>query len=96
MHIHTTWKLTSLVGLEDIRNPNTIMPSTVKQWVTAQDGLDKLRMAEADMPTPGDKEVLVEIHAVSLNYRDTEGWKTFLLGFPFDRVINWIFDIARI
>lgn len=50
------------------------MPTTIKQWVTAQDGLDNLRMTEADMPVPGDKEVLVEIHAVSLNYRDTEGW----------------------
>ncbi|KAJ9316870.1 hypothetical protein DTO271D3_3003 [Paecilomyces variotii] len=48
------------------------MPTTIKQWVTAQDGLDNLRMTEADMPVPGDKEVLVEIHAVSLNYRDTE------------------------
>ncbi|KAJ9389160.1 hypothetical protein DTO063F5_2320 [Paecilomyces variotii] len=48
------------------------MSTTIKQWVTAQDGLDNLRMTEADMPAPGDKEVLVEIHAVSLNYRDTE------------------------
>ncbi|GAD99161.1 alcohol dehydrogenase, zinc-containing, putative [Paecilomyces variotii No. 5] len=48
------------------------MSTTVKQWVTAQDGLDNLQMTQADMPTPGDTEVLVEIRAVSLNYRDTE------------------------
>lgn len=45
----------------------------IKQWVTGQDGLDKLRMEEAERPTPGEDEVLVEIHSVSLNYRDTEG-----------------------
>jgi NADPH:quinone reductase-like Zn-dependent oxidoreductase len=45
----------------------------IKQWVTGQDGLDKLRMEETERPTPGQDEVLVEIHSVSLNYRDTEG-----------------------
>jgi NADPH:quinone reductase-like Zn-dependent oxidoreductase len=45
----------------------------IKQWVTGQDGLDKLRMEETERPTPGEDEVLVEIHSVSLNYRDTEG-----------------------
>lgn len=49
------------------------MSSTIKQWVTTQDGLDNLKITEAEMPVPGEKEVLVEIHAVSLNYRDTEG-----------------------
>lgn len=48
-------------------------PQKIKQWLTGQDGLDKLRMAEADCPAPGEDEVLVEIHSVSLNYRDTEG-----------------------
>ncbi|EOA91622.1 hypothetical protein ACJQWK_03694 [Exserohilum turcicum] len=47
-------------------------PQKIKQWLTGQDGLDKLRMAEADCPAPGEDEVLVEIHSVSLNYRDTE------------------------
>lgn len=45
----------------------------IKQWVTGQDGLGKLRMEETERPTPGQDEVLVEIHSVSLNYRDTEG-----------------------
>lgn len=44
----------------------------IKQWVTGQDGLGKLRMEETERPTPGQDEVLVEIHSVSLNYRDTE------------------------
>jgi NADPH:quinone reductase-like Zn-dependent oxidoreductase len=48
-------------------------PQKIKQWLTGQDGLDKLRLDETECPTPGQDEVLVEIHAVSLNYRDTEG-----------------------
>jgi NADPH:quinone reductase-like Zn-dependent oxidoreductase len=52
-------------------------PQKIKQWVTGQDGLDKLRMEEVDLPTPGEDEVLVEIHTVSLNYRDTEGMSWF-------------------
>ncbi|KAJ3563535.1 hypothetical protein NPX13_g8161 [Xylaria arbuscula] len=46
----------------------------MKQWVTNQDGLDKLRLIEVTEPTElKEGEVLVEIHSVSLNYRDTEG-----------------------
>jgi NADPH:quinone reductase-like Zn-dependent oxidoreductase len=48
-------------------------PQRIKQWLTGQDGLDKLRMEETDYPKPGEDEVLVEVHSVSLNYRDTEG-----------------------
>lgn len=36
------------------------------------DGISKLKLEEADVPTPRDGEVLVKIHAVSLNYRDIE------------------------
>ncbi|OAQ99076.1 hypothetical protein LLEC1_06405, partial [Akanthomyces lecanii] len=43
-----------------------------KQWTTAMNGVDKLKLAEADLPTPNDGEVLVKIHAVSINYRDIE------------------------
>ncbi|PGH26663.1 hypothetical protein AJ80_01609 [Polytolypa hystricis UAMH7299] len=46
--------------------------STVRQWTTAFDGFDGLRLSEAPMPAPGPGEVLVEIYAVSLNYRDGE------------------------
>lgn len=48
-------------------------PNKMKQWTTALDGLDKLELGEVDMPTVRDGEVLVKIHAVSMNYRDTEG-----------------------
>ena len=48
-------------------------PQRIKQWLTGQDGLDNLRLDETDCPTPGQDEVLVEVQAVSLNYRDTEG-----------------------
>jgi NADPH:quinone reductase-like Zn-dependent oxidoreductase len=48
-------------------------PTQTKQWLTNQDGLDKLYQAlQASIPQPGHKEVLVKIHTVSLNYRDTE------------------------
>lgn len=56
------------------KKPNRNMaPQKIKQWKSGQDGLDKLYMEETDIPTPGEDEVLVEIHSVSLNYRDTEG-----------------------
>ncbi|TKA30222.1 hypothetical protein B0A54_15416 [Friedmanniomyces endolithicus] len=45
---------------------------TMKQWVTAQNGLDNLTLTTGPKPTPGDGEVLVKINTVSLNYRDTE------------------------
>lgn len=46
---------------------------TIQQWVTPLEGLDSLRQTEAPMVSPGAGEVLVKIHAVSLNYRDVEG-----------------------
>jgi NADPH:quinone reductase-like Zn-dependent oxidoreductase len=45
----------------------------VQQWITPLKGLDSLSRTESPMPTPGPSEVLVEIRAVSLNYRDVEG-----------------------
>ena len=45
----------------------------IQQWKTLQDGLDNVFMTTTPMPKPGRDEVLVEIHAVSLNYRDPEG-----------------------
>jgi NADPH:quinone reductase-like Zn-dependent oxidoreductase len=49
------------------------MTASIKQWKSNLKGIDSLHQAEAPMPAPGQGEVLVEIHAVSLNYRDTEG-----------------------
>ena len=51
-----------------------------QQWHTLEDGFDNLTRGTAPIPTPGQDEVLVEIKAVSLNYRDTEG--TFLSFVP--------------
>ncbi|KXG54469.1 Polyketide synthase, enoylreductase [Penicillium griseofulvum] len=44
----------------------------VKQWITPLKGIDSLSQTEVPMPAPGPNEVLVEIRAVSLNYRDVE------------------------
>jgi NADPH:quinone reductase-like Zn-dependent oxidoreductase len=46
---------------------------SIQQWVTPLEGLDSLRQTDAPMASPGHGEVLVEVHAVSLNYRDVEG-----------------------
>lgn len=46
--------------------------TTIKQWETAQDGLDNLKQTTAPLPSPGPGEVLVKISAISINYRDTE------------------------
>jgi NADPH:quinone reductase-like Zn-dependent oxidoreductase len=48
------------------------LPSETKQWVSTQDGLDNLNLTTASLPIPGPNEVLVKIHAISINYRDTE------------------------
>lgn len=51
----------------------------MKSWITNQDGFDNLREIQDSVPQPGEKEVLVKISAVSLNYRDTEG-KDFIVS----------------
>ncbi|KAF2708846.1 alcohol dehydrogenase [Pleomassaria siparia CBS 279.74] len=47
-------------------------PTTAKQWtIEGKTGFDSLKLNEkAPVPQMGDKDVLVKIHAVSLNYRD--------------------------
>ncbi|KAJ5542717.1 Polyketide synthase enoylreductase [Penicillium sp. DV-2018c] len=45
---------------------------SVKQWITPLKGIDSLSQTEVPIPAPGPNEVLVEIRAVSLNYRDVE------------------------
>ncbi|PYI07338.1 NAD(P)-binding protein [Aspergillus sclerotiicarbonarius CBS 121057] len=45
---------------------------SIQQWTTDLTGLSSLVQSTAPLPTPGDNEVLVEIRAVSLNYRDVE------------------------
>ena len=46
---------------------------SIQQWTTDLTGLSSLSQSTAPLPIPGDNEVLVEIRAVSLNYRDIEG-----------------------
>ncbi|GES57024.1 alcohol dehydrogenase [Aspergillus terreus] len=48
------------------------MSASIKQWSSNLSGLDGLKLSEAPMPVPDKGEVLVEIQAVSLNYRDYE------------------------
>ncbi|KAF2739002.1 hypothetical protein EJ04DRAFT_583419 [Polyplosphaeria fusca] len=47
-------------------------PTTTKQWtIEGKSGFDSLKLDEkAPIPQLGDKDVLVKIHAASLNYRD--------------------------
>ena len=47
-------------------------PSTMKQWVvqSKDKGFDGLVFKDAPVPKVGDNEVLVKLHAASLNYRD--------------------------
>lgn len=47
-------------------------PSTQKQW-SVQDlkhDFDGLKYSDAAVPKVGDNDVLVKLHAASLNYRD--------------------------
>lgn len=47
-------------------------PSTMKQWVVENkdNGFDGLAFKDAAVPKVGENEVLVKLHAASLNYRD--------------------------
>lgn len=49
------------------------MASSMQQYVSHFDGPDGLKKEAKPMQSPGTKEVLVQINAVSLNYRDVEG-----------------------
>jgi NADPH:quinone reductase-like Zn-dependent oxidoreductase len=42
----------------------------MKQFEIAEFGIDRLRLAEAEIPRPGPGQVLVRIRAASLNFRD--------------------------
>lgn len=46
------------------------MRTTMKRWQTGDAGRQSLHLAEELIPVPGPREVLVEVKAVSLNYRD--------------------------
>ncbi len=42
----------------------------MKAWRIAAFGIEKLELADLPVPKPGPGEVLIKVHAVSLNYRD--------------------------
>ncbi|OIW25242.1 NAD(P)-binding protein [Coniochaeta ligniaria NRRL 30616] len=48
------------------------VPSSIKQWVVAdnKNELNGLQLQDALTPSVGDNDVLIKIHAASLNYRD--------------------------
>ncbi|TWC76459.1 NADPH:quinone reductase-like Zn-dependent oxidoreductase [Rhizobium sp. SJZ105] len=46
------------------------MSETMKRWQLPSFGLKNLELAEAPVPTPASREVLIRVAAVSLNYRD--------------------------
>jgi NADPH:quinone reductase-like Zn-dependent oxidoreductase len=47
-------------------------PTSIKQWVVTDNehGFDGLKLQDAPLPKVGDNDVLIKIHAASLNYRD--------------------------
>lgn len=47
-------------------------PTSVKQWVVADNKheFNGLKLQDAPIPKVGDNDVLIKIHAASLNYRD--------------------------
>jgi NADPH:quinone reductase-like Zn-dependent oxidoreductase len=54
---------------------------TMTAWTTAGDGIDQLEATPCPVPVPGPTEILVQVTAWSLNYRDllvingVEGWR---------------------
>jgi len=42
----------------------------MRQWQISSFGIDALQLVERDSPRPGPGQVLVRVHAISLNYRD--------------------------
>ncbi|OJJ82460.1 zinc-dependent alcohol dehydrogenase family protein [Aspergillus glaucus CBS 516.65] len=48
------------------------MSPSIQQYISHFDGLDGLKKVDAPLPSPTQGEVLVQIKAVSLNYRDME------------------------
>ncbi|WP_397453630.1 NAD(P)-dependent alcohol dehydrogenase [Pseudomonas sp. NA-150] len=60
--------------------------TTMHRWEIPSYGVEKLALQSAPIPTPKVGEILVEVHAVSLNYRDlvvAENGMTANIKFPF-------------
>jgi NADPH:quinone reductase-like Zn-dependent oxidoreductase len=62
------------------------MTERMQRWELPELGLDKLKLQTVEKPRPASGEILVEVEAVSLNYRDAEVAETGMgvpLRFPF-------------
>jgi NADPH:quinone reductase-like Zn-dependent oxidoreductase len=62
------------------------MSKTMKRWTMDTIGRDHLAMTSAPIPEPAPGEILVEVAAVALNYRDKLVIETGMglpLAFPF-------------
>lgn len=46
------------------------MKPTMKRWTLNETGRQNLKLSETEIPRPGPNEVLVQVNAVSLNFRD--------------------------
>lgn len=46
------------------------MSNAAKRWTIPAFGIDKLALEEAAVPAPGPGEIVIKVHACSLNYRD--------------------------
>ena len=90
----TTAMGSSVVSAQPVKSPNQI-PATQQQYrlIKQGEGPFKLTMVDAPVQQPGEHEVLVKVHAVSLNRRDVMiakgfypvGPKTSLVPLPSGR-----------
>ncbi len=65
---------------------NITLPTSHQRWEIPALGLDKLALRDQPLPAPKDNEIVIEMEAVSLNYRDAEVADNGMgnpLSFPF-------------
>src|ERR1039457_4686341 len=69
-YLHSTGNLAECVPRFDSTTPAARWRLSMHVWQVPSFGIDSLELVERPTPKPGPGEVLVKIHAVSLNYRD--------------------------
>ena len=80
--------------LGELENKESIY---MKAWALHGFGKDNLKLVDKPVPNPGPNEVLLRIHAVSLNYRDKvimEGNYNPKLSFPMVQVADAVGEIV--